>query len=80
MLMSALEKADEPQDVKELLTELFSSANYFSSPFRGLETNYLQQQYFIKEFGMIVSTFNLLVMVVKIIITVGRKENYFRNC
>ena len=54
MLMSALEKA---QDFKELLTELFSSANYFSSPFRGLETNYLQQQYFIKEFGMIVSTF-----------------------
>ena len=40
MLMSALEKADEPQDVKELLTELFSSANY---PFGGLETNYLQQ-------------------------------------
>ena len=55
----ALAKLEESsslnQDQLSCLSEVFDWNNIFSSPFNGLETGLLQQQYFKDTFDMIVS-------------------------
>lgn len=52
----ALKKIEEGVDVHGLLSDLFSSSSVFASPFKGLESAYLQHQYYKKNFNMIVSS------------------------
>jgi hypothetical protein len=54
MLESAIKKASKDNaDPNLWLPDLFSVSSVFSSPFETIKSNYLQRQYFVKEFGMV---------------------------